>query len=140
MGYTSAVLPVTSSSVNALHSSTWNNGSFAVAYRSGTANYVNIYNSDAVLQTTIFVGTTSAGTPVLGPTNAIRVACLAGGGFAVAWMKSSWTTITVTTYDSGYTAVGEVSSGQCYTMDGSTPGYNFDLAALATGGSILVWT
>jgi len=139
MGYTSAVLPVTGAGVNALHSSTWNNGSFAVAYRSGTVNYVNVYNSDAVLQTTITVGTTTAGTPTLNANNTIRVACLAGGGFAVAWMKSSWTAITVTTYDSGYSQVGEVTSGTCYSMDGSTAGYNFDLAALSTGGAILVW-
>lgn len=139
MGYTSAVLPVTGAGVNALHSSTWNNGSFAVAYRVGTINYVNIYNSDAVLQTTITVGTTTAGTPTLAPNNTIRVACLAGGGLAVAWMKSSWTAITVSTYNSGYTLINEITSGTSHNMSGSTGGYNFDLAALATGGAILVW-
>jgi len=137
--FTSSASTIVGSACNALHGSSWSNGSYAIAYRTtgSLINYVNIYNASNALVTTINVGITTAGSPIV-ENNTIRVACLSNGGFAVAWIKASTSNMAISIYDSSYVLVNEVASPSMYNPV-STIDYNFDLAALTGGGFVFAY-
>lgn len=138
--FTNSPGTITGSACTAVHGSSWANGSYAIAYRTtgSQINYVNIYNSSHALVTTITVGTTTAGTPAVDG-NTIRVACLSGGGFVVAWIKASTNYMALSMYDSSYNFVTEIVAPYMYSPLG-TSGYNFDLAAMTDGGFVFVYS
>ncbi len=93
---------VNSAATDSVASCTLPNGQFVVVYRLNASPwtvYANVYTASGSLVTTVTVGT---GIATANTYYCLKVAALSGGGFVVAWLGSSNTTINLSVFSSAF--------------------------------------
>jgi len=127
---------ITSSTVDALASTTLPNGTFLIAYRNSISYVVSVavYSAAGVLQQTIGVGTGVASST--GATN-VKIAAMSSGKFVVAYATAT-TTITTVVYSSASSP--SILGTATFTCNSITNANNFAVSGLAGDKYVIVYS